>query len=200
MKRLLQLGFILGLAGTLAAAYYAPFFEYTRYRSAANVIPNGGRLEQFMALLPTDRIDAAPASRSSAANADAATRISHFKLRDSDGNVIGLVARHAVTIADMTEVSWLVTIPSRGSIVLAASSPSPDSIEAIVSSRGFSPGQDIEPALSIDHAMPAKSVAASGEFSNIDFELVETWVVTGLEEDGQIRGTLSLNTVGRRST
>ncbi len=67
-------------------------------------------------------------------------------------------------------------------------------------SRGVTAGQAVEPELSIDLGPPASSVAVTGEFDGIDFELVETWVVTGFAADGQLRGTLRLNTIGRRST
>ena len=92
MKRMLQLGFVLGLGGALAAAWFMPWFEYQRYYSATSVLPNGGRVEQFMVRLPADRI-AAPIRVGAS---PAGVRLEHFKLRDAEGNVIGLVARHEV--------------------------------------------------------------------------------------------------------
>ena len=198
MKRLLQLGFILGLAGTLAAAYFVPWFEFPRYRSAASVVANGGRLEQFMSHLPADRIGSTIDQGTALTGLGQGTRVGHFKLRDAEGNVIGLVARHELTIGDVMETSWLVTIPSRGTIALAATSPIAGSVDAVVAARGLEPGDSLDPSLSVDYLAPAKSVAATGEFEGIEFELVETWVVTGIDESGQIRGTLSLNTIGKR--
>jgi len=200
MKRLLQLGFLLGLAGTIAAAYLTPFVDYTRYRSAATVVANGGRVEQFMVRLPADRIGQPVAAPSpAAADGGSMPRLEHFKLRDADGNVIGLAARHELVIADRIETAWLLTIPSRGAIVLAAASPASASIDAVLAERGLVPGEGAAPELSIDLGEPAASVAATGEFSELDFELVETWIVTGLDADGGIQGTLRLNTVGRQS-
>jgi hypothetical protein len=193
MKRLLQLGFILGLGGTLAAAYFVPWFEYPRYRSATTVMQNGGRLEQFVVRLPADRIGTALAATSD----PEAGSLEHFKLRDADGNVIGIAVRHTVPLVDSTATAWLLTIPSRGSIALAASAPRGVTIESLLAARGLVAGESSEPGLSIDPGMSAKSVAATGEFDGIAFELIETWLVSGLEADGEIRGTLSLSTLGR---
>jgi hypothetical protein len=197
MKRLLQLGFVLGLAGTLALAWFAPIFEYTRYRSATSVVANGGRVEQFLVHLPVDRIEASVGAE---ASAESGIRLRHYKLRDAEGNVIGLAVRHELRTGDATETAWLLTIPSRGAIALAASGSGEAMIEVEVAARGLAAGQSIDQPLSIDSSQPARSVSATGEFSGMDFELVETWVVTGLDDDGGVRGTLRLNTIGRRST
>ena len=194
MKRLLQLGFLLGLGGMLAAAYFAPWFEYPRFRSAATVVQNGGRLEQFLVRLPADRIGAeieAPATPGGA-------RLEHFKLRDADGNVIGIAARHSLALGGGEQTAWLLTIPSRGTIALAGETTRVGSIASVLATRGHLAGQNIEPELSLDPGAPARSLAATGEFDGIDFELVETWLVSGIEPDGAIRGTLQLSTVGRR--
>jgi hypothetical protein len=196
MKRLLQLGFLLGLGGTIAAAYFAPWFEYTRYRSAASVVTNGGRVEQFMVRLPADRVDSAPGAE----NPGPGIVLQHFKLRDTDGNVIGIVARHELATTGGSETSWLMTIPSRGSIALAAAGSGSRFVESAVAANGVLPGQSIDQPLSIDFEAPAASVTATGEFSGIDFEMVETWVVSGVDDDGQLRGTLLFNTVGRRAS
>lgn len=193
MKRLLQLGLLLGFGGVLAAAWFAPWFEYPRYRSTATVVPNGGRLEQFVVRLPADRIGG---SLQGAAEPGSG-RLEHFKLRDADGNVIGIAARHSIPIADGIATSWLLTIPSRGSIALASAVPAAESVEARLAASGLVAGRSSEPELSIDLGVAAKSVAATGEFFGIAFELVETWLVAGLETDGGIRGTLRLSTIGR---
>ena len=193
MKRLLQLGFILGLVGTLAGAYFAPWFEFPRFRSAATVVQNGGRLEQFEVRLPADRIGAGVIVPSGTESGS----LEHFKLRDVEGNVIGLAVRHSLPLADGGAISWLLTIPSRGSIAFTASTPAGRSLEARVAASGLVAGANSEPEISIDLGSPASSVATTGEFAKIDFELVETWVIAGLEDDGAIRGTLRLSTVGK---
>lgn len=204
MKRLLQLGFLLGLAGTLAAAYFMPWFEYTRYRSATSVVANGGRVEQFLVHLPADRIgpirevEAREIEASSAAGTPGPARLEHFKLRDADGNVIGIAARHTLALGGGEQTAWLLTIPSRGTVTLAGTAAAARSIEATLAAQGVAAGQTLEHALSIDGAAPAASVAVTGEFEGIEIELVETWMITGLSADGQIQGTLSLNTLARR--
>jgi hypothetical protein len=197
MQRLFQLGFILGLAGTIAAAWFAPMFEYTRYRSATSVVANGGRVEQFLVHLPVDLIELAAGAE---ASRDSGAHLRHYKLRDAEGNVIGVAARHELAIGDTAEAAWLLAIPSRGTITLAASLPAAGGIESAVGALGIAAGETIDQPLSIDIGTPARSVAATGEFAGIDFELLETWIVTGVDENGAIRGTLRLNTVGRQST
>jgi hypothetical protein len=200
MKRLLQLGFILGLGGTLALAYFAPFFEFTRYRSITSVVNNGGRVEQFVVRLPADRIDSTRGADRAESTTESDTTVEHFKLRDTEGNVIGLAAKHELTIGDGKETAWLLTIPSRGTIALASTSPRAGSVDSAVAALGIANGQSTETAHSIDVGVPAMSVTATGEFEGIAFELLETWVVTGIDADGGIRGTLHLNTVGMQST
>lgn len=200
MKRLLQLGFILGLGGTIALAYFAPFFEFTRYRSLTSVVNNGGRVEQFVVRLPADRIDSTRGTDPAESSTGSETAIEHFKLRDSEGNVIGLAAKHELTVGGARETAWLLTIPSRGTIALASTSPVAGSVDSSVAALGIAKGQNIATAHSIDIGVPAKSIAATGEFDGISFELLETWVVTGIDADGAIRGTLHLNTVGMQST
>jgi hypothetical protein len=193
MKRLLQLGFILGLIGTLAGAYFAPWFEFPRFRSATTVVQNGGRLEQFEVRLPADRIGAGIAVPSGADSGS----LEHFKLRDVEGNVIGLAARHSLPLVDGTAAtSWLLTIPSRGTIAFAGSMPAGESLDGRIAASGLVAGANSEPEISIDLDSSASSVATTGEFAKINFELVETWLIAGLENDGAIRGTLRLSTVG----
>jgi len=193
MKRLLLLGFVLGLAGALATAYFAPWVEYTRYRSASEVVPNVGSVEQFIVRLPADRIGGPIAEL-------ADTRLEHFKLRDVDGNVIGIAARHQTRFDGRDETAWLLAIPSRGTITLSGGPAGSGTIESRIAARGLTAGNAADPALSIALTEPAHSVAATGEFTGIDMELAETWVVTGIEDDGQIRGTLEISTTGRRSS
>lgn len=197
MKRLFQLGLVIGLAGTLAAAWFLPWVEYTRYRSEARVVANTGRLEQFVVRLPSDRIGDPIRS---ASGTEAAT-IEHFRLRDTAGNVIGLAARHRVSREGNDEISWFLAVPSRGTITLTTPQPvASNTVEAALAARDTVPGGLLEPQLSFDAPYSATSVATTGEFTEIDFELLESWQVTGVLESGQIRGTLMLNTVGRQSS
>jgi hypothetical protein len=199
VKRLLQLGFVLGIAGTFAAAHFLPWVEYERYRSEISTVANGGRVEQFMVRLPADRIGD-PISAFGAADSDASgVRLEHFKLRDVAGNVIGIVARHELRHDGATETSWLLTIPSRGSIAMTSRS-SGNALDAALNRNPLTAGQSLEAELSIDSPTPASSVFVSGEFEDITFELIETWVVTGLDDDGRLQGTLRLNTTGRSSS
>src|SRR5690606_19757914 len=51
-------GVVLGLAGILAAAKYAPWVSPERLPSHTSVVANGGRAEAFVIRLPADRLSA----------------------------------------------------------------------------------------------------------------------------------------------
>lgn len=197
MKRLFQLGIILGLAGTLLAAWLLPWVEYTRYRSETQVVANLGRLEQFVVRLPSDRIG----DPVTTVSGDTAVTLEHFRLRDAAGNVIGLAARHRLGNGSGDELAWFISVPSRGTMTFAATNVAgAGGVDSVLAARGAVPGQNLEPQLSFDAPWSATSVNTTGEFVEIDFELLESWMVTGVLESGEVRGTLLLNTIGRQSS
>ena len=213
MKRLLQLGIVLGFAGVLAGAYYFPWVSYARFPSAASVIANGGRGEQFLVRLPADRIQAAgsdvagpragsyPAGAALLSTEGAATsRVEHFKLRDTTGNVLGVATRHWTVVDGVPVTAWMLNLPSRGSLVFSGAGEAPDEIESRLRRAGWSPGTAFAGNLTVDVGGVSRSVAATGEFADIGFQLVETWTVAGVDADGDISGTIELNTIGTRGS
>ncbi len=216
MKRLLQLGFLLGFGLTAAAAWLLPGLGYDRQPSLTTMVANGGRTEEFLIHLPHDRLQppnvaaggnaAGAVSFTEAGNdagddetTDAATSIEHFKLRDGNGNVIGVAARHATSVTGREAVAWLLSVPSRGSIAFggyAAPGPGPEAIAAGAGGASLpAPGNE---AVS-RRAEGLASVHSTGEFERVDINLDETWVLAGLDEDGAVQGTIMLDTVSRRS-
>lgn len=213
MKRLVQLGFLTGLVAVIAAGYLLPWVAYERYPSRTNMIINGGRAEQFVVRLPVDRIYAAGRVDGQNAAASpvsdpwpdvlglphiAAARIEHYKLRDVDGNVIGLAARHATQGSDGAELAWVLTIPSRGSVVFAGVEPALDTVEAVLAAQRWRVGEELDSSVSIPRVARLESVDTDGEFSGLELELVETWEVTGVDTDGELRGTILLATTGTK--
>ena len=66
MFKSLTAGFLLGLAGAVAAVYYIPVVDQARESSIISVTPNGGNTEAFHANVPMDRIMVgAPGQRNS---------------------------------------------------------------------------------------------------------------------------------------
>jgi hypothetical protein len=214
MKRLFVFGLVVGFAGTLAGAYLFPWVSYTRYPSETSVVANGGRAEQFVIRLPADRIEshvaadlaggttlgaAAPEGAVPSSAGPAPAQVDHYKLRDRAGNVVGIAARHAVT-EDRGATAWLLAVPSRGALMLAGTGQSAAAVEAMLVERGWTRGETWTGELVVREAGAAASVAATREFAGLEVELSELWTISGVEADGELRGTIELNTVGRRGT
>lgn len=209
MKRLLQLGFVIGFAATAAAAYFLPWISYQRYPSATTAVINGGRGERFVIRLPNDRVQAAtnvagaagplrePYPAAAGLDGLAGTASEHYKLRDVDGNVIGLATRHVTSGPEGASTAWLLTVPARGSMVFGGRGGPIDSMENALAAAGFSPGQPFAGEISVSTADDMASVYTSREFSGISFSLDVNWLVTGVDDEGQLRGTIELATVGR---
>src|SRR3970040_41243 len=153
MKRLFIIGLLMGFTGLLAAAHFVPWVSHVRLPSQTSVVANGGRAERFVIRLPADRIHAlgsataglrsrgfpAPAAIPGE-DATALGLLEHFKVRDSAGNVIGIAARHWTATPSGPRTSWTLTIPSRGSLVLAAPGAGPGRVDAALTDRGYTSG------------------------------------------------------------
>jgi hypothetical protein len=210
MRRLFVLGLLVGLAGVLAAAHFLPWVSHTRLTSQTSVIANGGRSEQFMIRLPADRIatvaldgPASPASSFAAALEGQAPALEHYKLRDRTGNVVGIAARHWALSEDGATTTWALVFPARGAIVLAHAGEARDAIEAALRNRGHVVGSpwdgEVRVAL-VDDAATTRSIVGLEEFEGLDVRYTEAWSLTGVDENGEVRGTIELDTVSRRGT
>jgi len=134
-------------------------------------------------------------------DATALPLLEHFKVRDSAGNVIGIAARHWTATPSGPRTSWTLTIPSRGSLVLAAPGEAPGVVDAALTDRGYTSGSPWSGELSlamVGDGATAESVVGSREFAGLDVAYTETWNITGIGESGEIRGTIELDTVSRR--
>lgn len=213
MRKLVQLGFVVGFAAVAVVAYLLPGLGYERYPSRTNMIINGGRAEQFVVRLPADRIYAAgrvggPAGAASPVAEpwpdvlglphSAGARVEHYKLRDVDGNVIGMAVRHSAPGTAGPELAWMLTIPSRGSVVFAGDDSGANAVEDALAGRGWQSGEEFDASVSITRVAQLGSVQSVGEFSGLGLDLVETWEVTGVDSEGELRGTIRLDTTGRR--
>lgn len=208
MKYSFLTGLVLGFVGLLAAAAGYPWVQHERLPSQTEVVPNGGRAEQFLIRLPADRIGGFAAGEDAAGptprpELGAALSIEQFKVRNADGRVIGVAARHGSASPDGRAVAWLISIPGRGTLMLADSVSSGDTLERALERAGYSEGSAWEGELTLDTVArstegSAQFSAGSEEFAGLETGFSESWTVTGVDANGVLRGTIGLDTVGRR--
>jgi hypothetical protein len=203
MKQLLIFGLIVGFVGTLAGAHYTPWVTYVRVSSQTSVVTNGGRAETFVVRLPVDRIQLAEAAGDwpRAEISAAGPAVEHFKVRNSNGNVVGVASRHWMETPDGATTAWALFIPSRGSLVMAARGEDSGALQRALETRGYRAGTpwdgELTLAMTDDHA-ETRGVAGSREFVGLGVQYTETWKITGVTEAGDVRGTIELNTISRR--
>jgi len=202
---------LLGVAGVLAAARYVPWVSPPRLPSYTSVVANGGRAEAFVIRLPADRISAhgaeAAGLRGDAFPADAALPeplaaapllVEQFKVRDREGNVIGVAARHWSQPAGAAYSAWLLVIPSRGALLMTADGEPAGAVDAALAAAGRRADTSWSGEATID-AVPGEGggriIGGSGEFEALEGRYDETWTVTGVGDSGELKGTIELTTV-----
>lgn len=211
MRTAFIVGVLLGLAGMLAAARYVPWVSPPRLPSYTSVVANGGRAEEFVIRLPADRISAQGSEAvglrgaefpAGAALPEALTTepvlVEQFKVRDREGNVIGVAVRHWSQPGGEASAAWLVVIPSRGALLLTAEGEPPAAVDAAISAVGYQTGRAWSGDASIEAARGdagGRVAGGSGEFNALEGRYSETWTVTGVGESGELKGTIELRTV-----
>ncbi|MFK8052607.1 MAG: hypothetical protein AB8F65_06505 [Woeseiaceae bacterium] len=132
MRFTIIVGFLLGLVGSLALAYTAPFLQQERVRGITEVMTNGGRLERFEIHLDDDILMQAPGTASLAetipGTADWYPELAPFaglaavyRLRNERAEVIGIASR-VRGIASEEQVEWVLYLPARGMMGLDGAS------------------------------------------------------------------------------
>lgn len=213
MKRAFLIGLIVGFGGLLTGAHLYPWVNPVRIPSHSSVVANGGRAERFVIRLPADEIAsfATPGVRVPAGNGSArplpqgsggATSIEQFKLRDIDGKVIGLAARHWTTTAQGNTTAWTLMLPGRGTLVLGGAGESPATLDEALRQHGYRPGSAWHGHATLRVGTGRTPAEASGgeEFAGLEVRYTETWSLTGVGADGSLRGTIMLDTTSRRGT
>ncbi len=208
MKALFIFGLLAGFAGVLAGAHFVPWVNPPRRASDTSVVANGGRAERFVIRLPADRI--------AAGGADAGLRVAapggfplpsglgtspvlaeQFKLRDRAGNVIGIAARHWTAAPGGPVSAWVLLIPSRGALMLTAAGESALAVDKALAAAGRRDGHAWSGEVSVaaaggDHAVVT---GGSGEFADLTGHYTETWALTGAAATGDLRGTITIDTI-----
>ena len=155
MLKTVIFGFLLGIVGTVAAAYYVPVVDQHRESSVISVAPNGGNTESFRINIPTDRImvgapkQAEPLPPGLNWPADElfdGVRVELFKLRNSADAVVGVASRMvADSNAIEDSVEWVLHLPARGTFYVAMPAQAVDGARRIgtlrAGTREFSPMQ-----------------------------------------------------------
>ena len=214
MKAVFTIGVALGLASVLAGAGLYPWIDHPRLPSRTQVMANGGRAEQFVVRLPLDKIntigttelgvrgDGYPASAVLPEDLRGAPLLlEHFKVRDTEGNVIGVAIRHTTSSGQDAETAWAITVPSRGTLRLAGTEM-PAGLDAALAAAGGTVDEpwagDLRFSMtdeSSEEAPGGRVVGGSGEFRGLSGVYSENWLITGMGEDGELRGTIELSTV-----
>jgi hypothetical protein len=214
MKVFFSVAVLLGFVGTLAGARVLPVGTHARLPSKTTVVANGGRAEQLVIRLPADEIAATDAPIGGLRGAQGRSRmelpaqlaaapllVEHFKVRDSGGNVIGIAARHWTVTADGPTTSWAILMPSRGSLALTSPGEAPGTLEAALKDAGYSQGAAWtgEAHWSLGGGGTGAVAEASGEFAGLTGSYTEDWTITGVDESGELRGTIELSTVTKQT-
>ncbi len=210
MKFLLVLGFLLGFGGVLTAAGVAPIAIQERVPSRTSVANNGGRLETFIIRLPADRIvvtgnideranliDPVTGIAPPAELTSAEFLVEQFKLRNIDGDVIGVAMRHWASADEQSASTWTMSIPSRGTLVWASEGDAPGVLAAAIAAAGAQPGIAWQGELAVTLSEDDNAgvvVTGTEEFAGSSGLVDETWEITGIGGNGELRGTISLQT------
>ena len=214
MKIVLLLAIVAGFGGTLAGAHFLPWVTHARLPSLTSVVANGGRAEKFLIRLPADRLAVtdgqaggirsvgAPGVMALPAQfASESLLVEHFKVRDADGAVIGVAARHWGTTGQGLTTTWSILIPSRGALLLSAPGEVRGAVDRALLNAGHSPGSEWSGELAVTLTPTGETgrvTSGGGEFDNLAGSYTETWALTGVVGAGELRGTIELNTVTNR--
>lgn len=155
MLKTLIIGFLLGIVGTVAAAYYVPVVDQHRESSLISVSPNGGNTESFRINIPTDRImigapmqaePMPPGLRWPAEELFDGVRVELFKVRNIRETVIGVASRMVADSSQIEDsVEWVLHLPARGTIYVTMPAQPGDGVQRVgalrAGTREFRPMQ-----------------------------------------------------------
>ncbi|MBN1240274.1 MAG: hypothetical protein JXB36_17355, partial [Gammaproteobacteria bacterium] len=212
MKILFLVSVLVGFAATAAGARFYPWVALERLPSHTSVVANGGRSEQFLIRLPADRISShggadtglrgtpyPDGSRLPDALAEQPLLVEQFKVRDRSGSVVGVAARHWTEAEGEGATTWLLALPGRGTLALAARGESRRAVDRALASGGWRRGESWSGEMDVVAAgaesESARVVGGRAEFADLDGRYTETWKIAGVGASGEMRGTIQLDTV-----
>lgn len=215
MARVFLGAFVAGLVLALLGAALLPAPAPARYRAQITVQPDGGRREEFLVRFPGDRIDLPADTRADPPPADARGAVvledaagqrasaELFRLRDADGNVIGVASRVALGGAGARPAStWMLIIPGRGTLAFGQ-----DDAADLTARPRPGPARRVAslPQQAAFWRGVRRYVAGAGgalvhgtrEFAGLTGSLTETWTLAEAGTDGSASGEIRLVTLTR---
>jgi len=113
-------------------------------------------------------------------------------VRDVEGKVVGVAARHWGTSDRGLTTTWSLLIPSRGALLLSAPGETRGAVDRALQGAGHSAGAEWsgELAVTLTPTELGSVVAGSGEFDGLGGSYTETWSLTGVVDAGELRGTI----------
>ena len=107
--------------------------------------------------------------------------------------------RHFTSTDSQGAVTWALSIPSRGTLVWNTDVEGPGELADGLVAAGVRSGIPWQGEMTIP--IPAGDVlTGTQEFSSSSGTIEETWEITGVGDDGELRGTIVLDTIVQRST
>ena len=195
MIRVFLVWLVLGLAASLAAAHFYPLAKPALLYSKSTALANGGREEVFVINLPGDRLGSPRAAATAtfpepgfAAAGPDRVLAELFRLRDTDGQIVGLASRlngraPNEESAPESVTDWMLLLPSRGTMMLSRGAVAMGEEGEFVADRmGFS------------YANSGPLIAGTGDFANLQGFYSEDTVVESIDSSGEVTGTVTLMT------
>ena len=193
--RLFLGAFFAGFLLALLAAHFYPLPVPARAYSLAAALPDGGREEIFTIRLPDDKLGSPRAAATAefpdprfAADGRRQVLAELFRVRDINGELIGLAARLNGTAPDFTEAAqavtdWMLLVPGRGALLMSRGSVAAGGEYEFVAERmGFSVADS------------GSVVGGSGDFADLAGFYQEATVVDRVAPDGEVYGKVTLTT------
>ena len=204
-------GMFAGCAVAVGAAQFYPWVDNPRSVPLTVVLHNGGRAEDFVIYFPIDRIASLGGSEMGlrakaypdgvdvpAEIAAHPVLVEHFKLRDREGEVIGVAVRHASVVEDDAASAWVLTIPGRGTMHLLGHAD-PGALDRALASEGQIEGRpwsgDLEWSAGGGGDESGLVVGGNDEFAGLLGTYKEDWLISGVNPAGELRGTIILRTI-----
>ena len=193
--RVFLLSLLLGIAVTVAAAWFYPVPVAPRVQSESIALNNGGREESFYILLPSDRIGSPQATavaafpeRGFARDGEGRIVAELYKVRNSGGTVIGLASRvsGAIPITDeraRENADWMLMLPGRGALMMSTEARSADMDDRYE-----------RDTMGLNPARAGRILKGTEKFTGLTGFFVEELQVDSVDEFGQVSGTLTLVT------
>jgi hypothetical protein len=218
LTKLFLLGFVAGVVLIMAGAGLYPLPDHERFRSNIEVLTNGGRQESFLIRWPQDRIALPAALKGTSPVVTGGgvvldpggnpAVIEMFRLRDADGNVIGIASRATgrmpgQRVAAASATNWMLSIPSRGTLLMAQENSAdilPMRVEdgyalPAETTEFWAPGTRYRITAGPAPEGRGRILRGTNEFASLTGSYTELWELEEVAADGHTSGRITLSTI-----